>query len=107
MVRTIELILGLPPLSQYAANAMPMWRAFTSSPDLTPYSERSESIPVTLTNTPRAYGAHASALMDFSREDRAPEDALNRVLWHAIKGAHTPYPALTAGGGPVARRDAD
>jgi hypothetical protein len=45
--------------------------------------------------------------MDFSREDRAPEDALNRVLWHAIKGAHTPYPANTAGDGRVAYRDAD
>jgi YVTN family beta-propeller protein len=107
MVRTIELILGLPPLSQYDANAMPMWRAFTSSPDLRPYSELSESIPVTLTNTLRAYGAHASVLMDFSREDRAPEDALNRVLWHAIKGAHAPYPAITDGSGRVAHRDAD
>jgi hypothetical protein len=62
---------------------------------------------VTLTNTLRAYGAHASALMDFSREDRAPEDALNRVIWHAIKGAHTPYPVLTDGAGRVAHRDAD
>jgi hypothetical protein len=62
---------------------------------------------VTLTNTLRAYGAHASALMDFSREDRAPEDALNRMLWHAIKGVRTPYPAITDGGGHVARRDAD
>src|SRR5205085_8604848 len=69
MVRTIELILGLPPLSQFDANATPMWRAFTSSPDLGPYSELSEPIPVTLTNTLRAYGAHASALMDLSRED--------------------------------------
>jgi hypothetical protein len=107
MVRTIELILGLPPLSQYDANAMPMWRAFTCSPDLGPYSGLAESIPVALTNTLSAYGAHASALMDFSREDRAPADALNRVIWHAIKGAHTPYPVTTDGGGRVAREDAD
>jgi hypothetical protein len=44
--------------------------------------------------------------MDFSREDRAPDDALNRVIWHAIKGAHTTYPVITDGGGRVAHRDA-
>jgi hypothetical protein len=99
MVRTIELILGLPPLSQFDANAAPMWRVFTSSPDLEPYSGLSESIPVTLTNTLRAYGAHASARMNFSREDLAPAALLNRVLWHAIKGARTPYPAIHGGVG--------
>ena len=107
MVRTIELILGLPPLSHYDANALPMWRAFTSAPNCGPYGALSAAIPVTRTNTLSTYGAHLSALMDFSREDRAPADALNRVLWHAIKGAHTPYPAIADGGGHMARRDAD
>jgi hypothetical protein len=106
MLRTIELILGLSPLSQYDANAMPMWRAFTSAPDPGPYSAPAESIPLTQTNALSAYGAHASALMDFSREDRAPEEVLNRVIWHAIKGAYTPYPVLTDGG-RAAHGDAD
>ena len=82
-------------------------RAFTSSPDPGPYSGLAESSPLTQTNALSAYGAQVSALMDFSQEDRAPMDALNRVIWHAIKGAHTPYPVITGGGSRVTQRDAD
>lgn len=92
MIRTMELILNLQPLSQYDANAMPMWRDFSSQPNLAPYTARPESIPVTQVNTAKTYGAQASAKMDFSTEDRIPMDQLNQILWHAIKGANVPYP---------------
>ncbi|GHO89285.1 bifunctional YncE family protein/alkaline phosphatase family protein [Dictyobacter formicarum] len=94
MLRTIELILGLRALSQYDANAVPMWRAFTNSADTTPYTLHAENVSTTALNGRRAYGASASSLMDFSAEDRIPMDQLNQVLWYAIKGTHTPYPGI-------------
>ena len=75
---------------------MPMWRVFSSHPDLTPYDALPETIPVTSLNSPTAYGAQSSLQMDFSQEDRAPMDELNHILWYAIKGTATPYPAVPA-----------
>jgi hypothetical protein len=40
ILRTIELILGLPPMSQYDASATPMWRCFQSAPDMTPFNAK-------------------------------------------------------------------
>src|SRR5262249_23501322 len=86
---TMELILGLSPLSQYDAYATSMWRLFNSKADTTPYTALPSNIPTTDINGPLAYGGQASALMDFSQEDRAPMDSLNQILWHAIKGENT------------------
>jgi YVTN family beta-propeller protein len=91
MLRTIELILNLRPLSQYDANAMPMWRSFSSTPDLTPYTALDPSVPI-VNNSSHAYGAEWSKHLDFSREDRASMADLNHILWHAIKGISAPYP---------------
>jgi hypothetical protein len=96
MLRTIELILGLPPMSQYDAAATPMYESFTNQADPTPYTALPARIDVTAINPPDAYGARASAELDFSDYDRltvADQDTLNRVLWHSIKGAGVPYPA--------------
>ncbi|WP_160146171.1 bifunctional YncE family protein/alkaline phosphatase family protein [Dictyobacter aurantiacus] len=94
MLRTIELILGLRALSQYDANAVPMWRAFTSYANLTPYTLRAENLSTSARNAHNAYGAATSAGMDFSAEDRISWDQLNRILWYAIKGTHVPYPGI-------------
>jgi hypothetical protein len=91
MLRTIELILGLKPLSQYDALATPMWHMFSATPDTAPYTALPQTVPFS-TNTLQSYGARASARMDFADSDRIPEDELNRILWHAIKGSRTPYP---------------
>ncbi|GCE24028.1 lipoprotein [Dictyobacter kobayashii] len=106
MLRTIELILGLRPLSQYDANAVPMWRAFTSHANTTPYTVRREDISTTATNSRTAYGAAASERMDFSMEDNIPMDQLNQILWYAIKGIHTPYPGIRQAS-PVTAPDND
>lgn len=92
MVRTIELILGLKPMSQYDATAVPMRRMFHRKPDLRPYTAAHETVSTSAVNTSRAFGVRASARMDFAEEDHAPMDALNHLLWHAIKGARVPYP---------------
>ncbi len=92
MVRTMELLVGLRPLSQYDAVATPMWHLFESTPDLRPYEPLPETISLA-TNATTAFGAQRSAQMDFSQEDRMPMDELNHILWGAVKGAKL-YPAL-------------
>jgi YVTN family beta-propeller protein len=93
MLHTIELILGLPPLTQYDAAATPMFASFTDRADLTPYSLLAPKIDLSAKNAATAYGAQLSAKMDWSGYDRVDEDALNRILWHSIKGADVPMPS--------------
>jgi YVTN family beta-propeller protein len=92
MVRTIELILGLPPLSQYDAAARPMFGSFTAKADLTPYSHVPARVALDARNAKAAYGAERSAKMDFSAYDRADDFELNEILWRAVKGKDAPLP---------------
>ena len=93
MIRTMELILGLPPLTQYDAGATPMFSCFTNKAVLTPFEVRQPTISLTEVNKKNAPGAKKSAMMDFDEYDRCPEDELNRILWAATKGENVPYPA--------------
>lgn len=93
MIRTMELILGLPPLTQYDGGATPMFRCFASRPVLTSYDVREPKVDILAVNHPTAPGAKASAQMDWDEYDRCPEDELNRILWAAARGEKTPYPA--------------
>jgi YVTN family beta-propeller protein len=92
MLRTIELILGLPPMSQYDAASTPMYNAFQATPVLTGYALRPARVPTDERNDPRANGAQASAAMDFSAEDRTPELELNEIIWQSIRGANSKMP---------------
>lgn len=93
MVRTMELILGLPPLTQYDAAATPMFTCFGTTPTVRPYTNLPPQLDLSLKNTPKSPGAKQSSRMDFREYDRAPEDALNRILWAAAKGTNSLYPA--------------
>ena len=101
MIRTIELILGLPPLSQYDAAARPMFGSFTESPDTSPYVSVPAQVDINAVNSPLAYGADRSMKMDFSEYDRINDFELNEILWRSIKGVDAPLPA------PVRRAIAD
>jgi YVTN family beta-propeller protein len=92
MMRTMELILGLPPLSQFDAAAQPMFASFTDKADLTPYTHEPARIDLNAINSPLAYGADRSAKMDFSEYDRIDDFELNEILWRAIKGKDAPLP---------------
>jgi YVTN family beta-propeller protein len=92
MLRTIELILGLPPLSQYDAAARPMFASFQETPDLRPYRLEPARIDVQAKNPTTAYGADRSAKMDFSEYDRVNDFELNEILWRAVKGKDAPLP---------------
>jgi YVTN family beta-propeller protein len=92
MLRTIELILGLEPMSQYDAAATPMYNAFQNRPTLTPYTALPARVPTTERNDWSAYGAKASLQMNLAEADLAPELELNEILWKSIKGAGSPMP---------------
>jgi hypothetical protein len=92
MIRTIELILGLPPLSQYDAAARPMFNSFTATADLTPYRSVPAEIDLQAKNDKLAYGADRSARMDFSEYDRIDDFELNEILWHAVMGKDAAQP---------------
>jgi len=92
MLRTMELILGLPPLSQFDAAATPMFESFNDSPDLASYAHVPARIDLDATNTKLAYGAERSNKMDFSEYDRIDDFELNEILWRAIKGKDAPIP---------------
>ena len=92
MVRTMELILGLPPLTQYDAGATPMFNCFTKTAEVSPYEPLTPKVDMVAKNTSKSPGAKQSAKMNFREYDLAPEDELNRILWRAAKGDDVPYP---------------
>lgn len=93
MVRTIELVLGLPPMSQYDAAATPMFASFGTRPDLTPYTARAARVSLTETNPPGAPGAKRSEEMNFADADAAPDIEFNEIIWKSIKGKDSIMPA--------------
>ena len=101
MLRTIELILGLPPMNQMDATATPMFDCFTNTPDFRPYIALTNNVPLDQMNPePKKIAdpllrkhAYASARLPLELIDQCPEDLLNRILWHAMKGSQAPYPA--------------
>ena len=99
MLRTMELILGLPPMTQYDAAATPMWRSFTSKPDLTVFNHLPANINLNERN-PKNNAASAMAMLsekyDWSKEDRVPDLVLNEILWQGIKGKPAPSPVRAA-----------
>src|SRR5262249_4477309 len=92
-LRTVELLLGLPPMTQHDAAATPMVNSFMAKPDLSGFKALPAQVDIMTKNPAQGYGATISARMDFRDYDRVDEDALNRILWHSIKGADVPYPA--------------
>jgi hypothetical protein len=93
MLRTIELILGLQPMSQYDAAATPMWASFQNQPDLTPFRARPAQVEVYAMNPVVGWTARASRHMDFSQPDRVDDIVLNEVVWRSVRGEGTPMPA--------------
>ncbi|MBC7827046.1 MAG: bifunctional YncE family protein/alkaline phosphatase family protein [Chitinophagaceae bacterium] len=93
MLRTIELILGLPPMSQYDAAATPMWRSFTGSPDLSSFKSLPANINLDDKNKHLTASAIRSMEFDFSKEDRIPDLAFSEVIWKAVKGEASQMPA--------------
>ena len=92
MLRTMELLLGLPPMSQYDAAATPMYMTFGTNPDLTPFNHVNAEVDLNAKNTQRAWGARESKKMDFDDVDRNAPGLLNEIIWRSVKGADSPMP---------------
>jgi hypothetical protein len=92
VLRTIELILGLPPMSQYDAAATPMYMAFQTTPDVTPFTHLAARVPLDDKNDWSSPGARASLRMNLRDADMAPELELNEILWQAVRGAGAVMP---------------
>jgi DNA-binding beta-propeller fold protein YncE len=92
-LRTIELILGLPPMTQYDAAAEPMWRCFNNTASHPAFKATANLVDLNLKNTAENKLSKLSEKFDFSKEDRVPDAQFNAVLWAAIKGEDSPCPA--------------
>ncbi len=106
MVKTIELILGLPPMNQLDLSATPMRHCFQEEPDLTPYTCRPNEVPLDQMNPSlkslkgqALHWAKKSLELNLDEPDEADEDTFNRILWHAMRGDEAPYPPQFAGAG--------
>ncbi len=93
VLRTIELILGLPPMSQYDAAATPLWRCFTAKPEASGFRVQGPFVNLGEKNIALNQWQRMSEEFDFSREDRVPDELLNQVLWFAARGESTLCPA--------------
>ena len=93
MLRTMELILGLQPMSQFDAAALPLWAAFADRADRTPFVARPAQVDLEARNAKLAWGAGASQKMDFTGPDKADDIQLNEIVWRSVRGADSPMPA--------------
>ncbi len=95
LLRTMELILGLKPMTQFDAAATPMFNAFQAQADTRPYEALPPNVDLNEQNTLYSWGSEASRKMDFSKEDAADDHLLNEIIWHSVRGANSPMPAPT------------
>jgi phospholipase C len=99
MIRSIELILGIKPLSFADAVATPMYDAFQSTPaNAAPYNVQAPTYPLLRRNVDTASNRALTRGYDFSRTDQVPQDVLDRVLWYSVHGpnSHPPPPGPNA-----------
>jgi YVTN family beta-propeller protein len=96
-VRTMELILGLPPMTQFDSAATPMYWSFTTAPVFDAIDAAAPQVDLLSRNPATGAGARASLKLDFSDYDLADPDELNQILWAAIKPGQTmPAPVRSA-----------
>jgi DNA-binding beta-propeller fold protein YncE len=93
MVRTIELILGMAPMSQYDAAATPMWRSFSKIPNTKTFHAIPANVNLNDVNTKDGPLARKSKTFDFSKEDRANDFEFSEVIWKGVRGEHSVMPA--------------
>ncbi len=92
MLRTMELILGLKPMTQFDAAARPLYDSFQAKCDLTPFTHLGPRVDLGERNPAEAWGARDSAAMDFREADAADEQRLNEIIWRSVRGARSPMP---------------
>jgi hypothetical protein len=89
----MELILGLPPMSQYDAAATPMWRCFTAKANTSPFKAVPANVDLNERNKAVNATSKLSETFDFSKEDRIPDLVFSEVIWKAVRGEDADMPA--------------
>lgn len=92
LLRTMELILGLPPMTQYDAASNSLWRCFNNTPDHPPFSVRPIQVNLNDKNIGENKWQAMSETFDFTVEDRVNDFDFNEVIWRAVKGLDSPCP---------------
>ncbi len=92
VLRTMELILGLPPMTQLDAAATPLYNAFQATADLTAFTAEKARVPLDRLNPPKGPGAAEAEAFDFEEADRAPDIAFSENVWKAVRGDKSPMP---------------
>lgn len=93
VLRTMELILNLPPMSQYDASATPLHDCFTTTPDLSPYTARPNRVNLNQLNTAMGNLSDQSWKLNLKEVDRAPDDLFSEIIWKTVRGEHAQMPA--------------
>jgi hypothetical protein len=93
MLRTIELILGLPPMSQFDAAATPMYRCFTQNVDTKSFTKRKNGVNLNEMNIVVSTNSMKSSKMDFSKPDLINDLELSKIVWQSVKGLDSEMPA--------------
>jgi len=83
----------MPPMSQYDAAAMPMWRCFTALADSTGFDAKPLQSDINEKNMEESAWQRKSELFDFTKEDRIPDAQFSEVIWKAVKGLNAIMPA--------------
>ena len=105
MLRTMELILGLKPMTQFDAAATPMYNSFQPLADASPYVALPANVDTHATNPLAAWGAKQK--FNFAREDANDDLKLNEVIWRSVKGPDSPMPGPTRAGFVMVRQTVD
>ncbi len=103
MLRTMELILGLQPMTQFDAAASPMYNSFQAQPDSTPYMALAATTDLQATNSLVAWGGKEK--FNFAKEDMNDDIKFNEVIWRSVRGADQPMPAPVHAGFVLTRAD--
>ncbi|HEY6333635.1 MAG TPA: hypothetical protein VI756_30230, partial [Blastocatellia bacterium] len=101
LIRTMELLLGVPPMNQLDANAAPI-DVFQKTPDLRPYKAELPTLAFDNLLVPARRDSRNADLesrslkMDFSHADMVDPRVLNQVIWDSVTGGRVPMPAVAS-----------
>ncbi len=93
VLRTMELILGLPPMSQYDEAALPLYDCFTSKINLKAFDHIKSNIDLDDKNVAVNKSSKKSASFNLAKEDAIPDLELNETIWKYVKGENSVMPA--------------
>lgn len=94
MLRTLELLLGMEPMTQYDAAATPMWNCFNTTALPFAFKAIVPSVNLDEKNVAVNIWQKKSEAFSFEQEDTNNDVEFNRVLWHGLKGSK-PFPGPT------------